>query len=214
MALAGWLALTSCGGSGQSDPSSSASTVARAEPVAVVEELIAALADDRIDDTTGLVDEEQLALLTFLDGTAAGDVAAMIDGGISSEVRAAFWTTFASSVTEISGEPVGRLRVTGDRVIESGFVVVETALGTTGRTSQWVVRSTGDGWEVDLLATFGGVFAPNLWAWSERLSDGPARQAILRSISDQRPSLAVAATMGADRLPDEALEALALLAGR
>lgn len=207
------VAVVACGGTTAETPSSTG-TAPEDPPDAVVAELVAALAADRIDDTAGLVDEEQLALLTFLDGTAGGEVAAMIDGGVPDGVRRAFWTTFSRSVTDMSGEPIGRLTVSGTRPLSPEHVAVDTVIGATERSSTWVVRATDRGWVVDLLATFGGVFAPNLWAWSELLPPGEARDAVLDMIARHSSSLELARSLGEGRLPAEALDALLLLEGR
>ena len=186
------------------------------DPAATLQQLLDALADDRLADTAAYVDEDQLALLTFLDGTPPQRVAAMIEGEVPADVRVAFWGTFADSVAATSGESIGRLEVGEQSPVGDGdtFVSVDTTIGATGLTSPWVLRATDRGWQVDLLATFGGVFAPNLWVWSETLSEGNARQVILDAIVTYRPSLTLARQRGEGRLPDEAIEALERLETR
>ncbi|HDH02921.1 MAG TPA: hypothetical protein ENH15_01585 [Actinobacteria bacterium] len=77
-----------------------------------------------------------------------------------------------------------------------------------------MIRSTGEGWKVDLLATFGGALAPNLWEWIESLPEGDARSIVVDVVAANQASFAVARQLGEGRLPDVAIEALQQLENR
>ncbi len=182
----------------------------------VLRALVDALGEGDFAGTEPYVDGDQLALLTFIDGTSPDRVASMVQGRVPSEVLESFWRAFSESVADMSGQSIGRLEVGEPKPIgdEGEFVSIDTSLGASGRVSPWVIRSTGEGWKVDLLATFGGALAPNLWEWIESLPEGDARSIVVDVVAANQASFAVARQLGEGRLPDVAIEALQQLENR
>lgn len=205
-----------CGsGDGAGEPSATGGGVE--DPAAAVAELLDALTEGRAADTEAVVDESQLAILTFIEGASGDEVARLIADGVPAEVRRSFWNTFTESLPQFAGETVGRLRigaVEDVRFETIDFAAVAVEIGDTGRAADWLVRMTADGWKVDLLATFGLAVAPNLWAWSETLPEGAPRQAVLAAIDGHRPSLEVARARADSTLPQAAFDALDALIER
>lgn len=210
-------ALAAACGSGEANTEPSATAEGAGDPAAAVAELLDALTEGRAADTEAVVDESQLAILTFIEGASGEEVARLIADGVPADVRRSFWNTFTESLPQFAGETVGRLHV-GDvesvQLETSDFAAVSVEIGDTGRAADWLVRMTDDGWKVDLLATFGIAVAPNLWAWSETLPQGEPRQAVLDAIDEHRPSLQVARDRADTTLPQAAFDALDALIAR
>ncbi len=208
--------IAACGSTPANEPAVSTNVADPLEPAGVLQALVDALEAGDFAGTGRYVDDDQLALLTFVDGTRPERVAEMVQGGVPGDVLVSFWGAFSASVADLSGQSIGRLEVGEPKPLgdDGEFVLVETTIGASGRVSPWVIRSTAEGWKVDLLATFGGVLAPNLWDWTESLPEGEARSAVFNEVADNRASFAVARQLGEDRLPEVAIDALQELENR
>ena len=174
----------------------------QAEPEVVLERFFSALADQDWAATQTDVAEEQLAVLTAVEGATGPEVASMLRSGVPDSVRRDFWQGFAEGLPALSDLSVGRIRVgstealadadtSGDEAAAFASVEIDLAVGGEGgEPAAWILRSTGGGpWRVDLFATFGAVFSPNLAAWYADLEIGDDRDVIARAITAGAPSL-------------------------
>ena len=171
------------------DPSETAPEAANLLDAAMtVEAFFAAVSSEDYAATAPLVDESQLAVLTAIEGVSAGDVASMIASGVPAEVRSDFWGGFADAVPSLVDQTLERATVGEASDLGGGFQAV--AMGFPGSTDpvSWIVRSEGDGWVIDMFATFGPAFAPNLDDWVASLPEGSARDIITDAIVDGRAS--------------------------
>lgn len=161
-------------------------------PDAAVRELFVAIDSEQIGGVEDLVVEDQVALLLALEGASAGEVAAMLDDGVSEPSEQMFWTTFRDTFPRSTGEHLADLIVAEGSVFtveEVRFATVDVSLRTESGVSHWLVQQVGERWRVDLFATFGSVIAMPLRLWLATLPLGPDTDQIKAAIARQRPSL-------------------------
>jgi hypothetical protein len=119
----------------------------------------------------------------------------MLRNGVPASVRNDFWRGFAEGLPELAAQPVGRVRVGAAEDLGgsfSGVEIVTPANGdspASGEPTRWILRASESGaWRVDLLATFGPVFSPNLALWFQSLDGGADRDLIAEAIAEAAPS--------------------------
>ncbi len=154
----------SCG----SGPSASTTSAAALDdPRILVRSFVDALIDEEYGALEGLVDERHLAFLTAIERGTSREVAGMLKTGVPDDVRRDVWASFARSLSSYTGESIGRIRVgsvTAEFAVgQSEFVAVD--MFVADGKAEWILRLTDDGWVIDLLATFGTAFLPNLRGW-------------------------------------------------
>lgn len=189
------------------DPGASSTTLLPA-PDLVVREWLAAI--DEVDAVAldGLVASASLAFVIGIESRLAPDeIAELAEAGPSSDVVAAFWTSFDRAFTDIDGADFTSLAVGSSRVFDAGgarFAAV--TLGSGDRSTEVLVRRSVEGrWEIDVLATVGsGLVVP--------LTDLAARATAdrFRTLFDQwvLPGLEAAARVDGDPLVADAVRDL------
>ena len=202
------LTVVSCG---TGEPTPTTADVEAERPGSVAQRFIDALIDEEYEATEGLVDERHLAFLTAIERGTSSEVAGMLRSGLPDAVREDFWASFAESLPGYTGESIGRIRV-GSVTAEfavgpADFVALDMFVGD-GK-AEWILRSTDQGWVIDLLATFGTGFLPNLRGWFAFIGADDDAAYIRDEFEHEIPSLRA----GLNRLPlgplSEAAEAAA-----
>ncbi len=196
-ALVAWLVLivAACGG----EPAVESTEAAPPAPEQVARDLVEALIDGEYAATADLVDERHLAFLTAIERGTAGEVAGMLRSGVPASVRTDFWESFADSLPNYTGESLGRITVgdVTDRFSSGSSRYVAVDLFVADGRAEWILRDTTDGWVIDLLATFGTGFLPNLRGWFAFIGADADAGFIRDQFQAELPSLMV----GLDRLP-------------
>ncbi len=184
--LAMALLATACGTDAATEESAAA---APTEPDALVAALFDRLAAGEFEATASMVDESQLAILTAIEGASPTEVAGMLERGLPAQVRADFWEGFVESLPLMVDESVERAEVGTVEDLGGGFYAVAVTFPGAERPAHWIVRDGATGRRVDLFATFGPAFAPNLVDWYQRTPEGPARDAITAALRAGADSL-------------------------
>lgn len=194
--VAALLAVTSCG---SGDTAGSTAQIALAEPEVVAQQFVDALIDEAYERTAALVDERHLAFLTAVERGTAGEVAGMLRSGVPSSVRTDFWESFADSLPSYTGESIGRIQVGSvtDRFELGGRAFATVDVFVAGGETEWLLWESEDGWLIDLLATFGTGFLPNLRGWFSFIGADDDAGYIRDQFELELPSLRA----GLERLP-------------
>lgn len=180
-------------------------------PELAVDQMVAALMLGDVAAVRTLTPDRQLAIIVSLEGGGTEELAAMLEKGVPDEVATMFWTSFVDGFPELVGKSIENMEfgTSVPQEIEGvEFMSFPVAFGSAPAGTEWFVRLTDHGWQIDLLATFAGPFAPALEALVARTSDPVVREA-LRA---EAPSIEAAYRRqqeldGNDRLTD-ALEQL------
>ena len=201
--IAWFIAVAACGGS-EDIASSTAGVEELADPRSVALDLVEALIDGEYQATEGLVDERHLAMLTSVERGTSREVAAMLRAGLPDDVRRDFWESFAESLPSYTGESIARVQVGSvtDRYTVEGAEFASVDVFVANGRVEWIMRKSESGWLLDLFASFGTGFLPNLRAWFAFIgTDGDA--AFIRDEFElEIPSLKA----GLERLPLGPLE--------
>lgn len=194
--VASVVSVAACGGDGAA---TSTAEAVRVEPEAVARSFVDALVDEAYDRTADFVDERHLAFLIAVERGTAGEVAGMLRSGVPASVRTDFWESFSDSLPTYTGESIGRIQVGSvtDRFEQGGrsFAVIDVFVA--GGQTEWLLWESEDGWLLDLLATFGTGFLPNLRGWFAFIGADDDAGYIRDQFERELPSLRA----GLDRLP-------------
>jgi len=177
-----------CGGDDSLDTTSSAAAAALG-PAATVEALFGFLASSDFGSTAPLVDEEQLAIFTAIEGASGDEVAEMLTNGVPTEVRDDFWRGFVSSLPALLEQTADRATVGSAQDLDAGFSAVPVGFSDSEEDASWIVRDEGGVWVIDLFATFGPAFGPNLADWFDALADGASKDQVRAAMARGGPSL-------------------------
>ncbi len=180
------LILGGCSGGAASDTTGEDSIL---NPTATVESFFSLLGQSEYAGTATLVDERQLAVLTAIEGASGAEVASMLTAGVPDQVRADFWEAFATSLPALLEQTAGQAQVGDQEDLGDGFRALEVAFPGTPDAATWIVRDVDGSWLIDLFATFGPVFGPNLASWYGTLDPGADRDVIREVVVAGRPSL-------------------------
>ena len=182
--------LSACGGD---EPAVTSQSVPAARPSTIAQLFLDALVDGDYASTAEFVDERHIAFLVGIEHAEAVEVAGILRSGLPNSMRADFWESFSDSLPVFSGEAIDRIRVTD--VVEEftidniDFVVVNLAVANG--ESEWILRRMSDRWAIDLLATFGADFLPNLRVWFSGIGSGEDAAFIRDEFEKELPSLLV-----------------------
>ncbi len=128
-----------------------------------------------------LTADRQLALIVALEGGGTEELAAMLEKGVPDEVATTFWSSFVEGFPELVGESIEDMEF-GTSVPQEvegvEFMSFPVAFGSAAAGTEWFVRLTDHGWQIDLLATFGGPFASALESLLERSTDPVVRDTL------------------------------------
>jgi hypothetical protein len=180
-------------GPGEPSPGGQEAPPGAETPAAAVGELFEALAGDDIEAAADLTVPGQAVAVAVAERAPADEVLAILDTG-GRPVLVNFWRSFAASVVELSGAPIGDLEP-GDagEPFEVGgrrFAIVEVLVPGQGAQS-FVVREL-DGWKVDLVATFAPALAANLGKAPETFGGVAGGDRIVAAVRDERAALEAA----------------------
>ena len=121
----------------------------------------------------------------------------MLARGVPDEVAANFWSSFVAGFPDLVGEPIEDMEFGTSlpaQVQGIDYMSFPVQFGSATAGTEWFVRSTDGGWQIDLLATFGGPFAPSLEALARRTVDPQ----VLDAIRAEAPSIEAAYERQAD----------------
>lgn len=161
-------------------------------PLEAVTNWLDALAIGRYAAADVLVVEEQFVLLLAVESFSPQLYENLVSGGISPAVSRTFWESFVAGVRGFTGADITEVGVVGEsRFAAHGREFAEVEV-TSPRGDLTIIarQEPNDQWYVDLLATFGGSFAPLFNPWVERLPGDVSEP--LEALARQRPSLEVA----------------------
>lgn len=146
------LILSACSGSTDTPETASVG----ADPVAVVNDWLDAVAEVDIQRITNLVEPTGLAIVAAVENNLRSEeLAGMLESGIPPELGTEYWDGFRRDFGSIRGSAVDEIEVGDELTISApdGFTGVEISIGeTTGRV---ILRLSDDGWKVDFAATVG-----------------------------------------------------------
>lgn len=186
------LALTACGSADEGTTTTSSQPLELPErPELAVDQMVAALMLGDVEAIRGLTSDSHLAIIVALEGGGTEELAAMLARGVPDEVADNFWRSFAEGFPELVGEPIEDMEFGTSiptQVQGIDFISFPVAFGSATAGTEWFVRSTEAGWQIDLLATFGGPFAASLEALARRTTDPD----VLAAIRAEAPSIEAA----------------------
>lgn len=174
LVLALAMAATACGAA-EENPESS--------PPAVVAGWAESVESRDFDAATAAVFEPSMVLVLAAENSLpAAETAAMLSGGVTPAVAAAYWSSFRDGFDAFAGRPISTLNVGSSDDVEAGDErwAVVTVRAQEDASAPVFTRDEG-GWLVDLVATLAPGFIEPLALYLESLpgdSDGDAvRQA-------------------------------------
>lgn len=163
-----------------------------ADPRAAVEGLFDALEAGDYERAAALTVDDQMLAIAVTGNVPTDALQGVLDTG-GADIGANYWESFTTNVQSFLG--VGPDEVTTGAVddVEVGgvsFATVELQVPVDGSRRRFVVQQ-GDGWKVDVVATFGPALAQRLGKAAEGFRADPTAADILASLVRQRPSLEV-----------------------
>jgi hypothetical protein len=153
-----------------------------------------------------LVAPESLAFVIGVESRLGpSEITALVDEGLSDELIASYWRSFAESFAAIDQSAIDRLAVGGTREFAAaGARYSAVRLGDDGRSVELFVRRSLEGrWELDVLATVGPGMVLQLVDLAAHATDDRFRTLIEQWVLPALEAAAVAdpggATAGAAR---------------
>jgi ABC-type Fe3+-hydroxamate transport system substrate-binding protein len=177
-------------GCGSTQETASTTTTTRPElperPELAVDQMVAALMLNDVEALRYLTSDRQLAIIVALEGGGTAELAEMLELGVPTGVAENFWVSFVEGFPELVGESIENMEFRTSipqRVGGIEFVSYPIAFGSAAAGTEWFVRLTEDGWQIDLLASFGGPFASALESLVERTADPDVVEVIRGEVS-------------------------------
>jgi len=169
--LAGLIGATgACGGSGTpgSTTVNTGFSPQQLGPEAVLTHLLRELRASDYAATSDLVDEAQLGLLAAIEVPDATSLLSYEEQGLSVQARDNFWSAFAASLPGLVAAEPDSISATIDRQFATDgvrFAIGTIRFGVQEISGVFVLRLVEDGWQLDLIATFGGPFVAPIRNW-------------------------------------------------
>jgi hypothetical protein len=164
-----------------------------ADPRAAVEGMLDALEAGDFERAAALTVDDQMLAIAVTGNVPTDALQGVLDTG-GADIGANYWESFATNVQSFLGVGPGAV-TTGavDDVEVAGvrFATVELQVPVDAARRRFVVQQ-GDGWKVDVVATFGPALAQRLGKAADGFRSDPSAADILASLVRQRPSLEVA----------------------
>jgi len=171
------LAAAACG-SADENPESSA-------PAVVAGWAEAVQARDFEAATDAVFEPSMVLVLAAENDLPASETAAMLTGGVTPAVAAAYWSSFRDGFGAFAGQPISNLNVGASTEVEAGgaewSVVAVTAQDDATAA---VFTKDADGWKVDLVATLADGFVEPLSTYLASLPDDDDGEAIRTAYED------------------------------
>ncbi len=164
-----------------------------ASPETGIGELFGVLEEGRFDEAARFVEPAQWTMVALAEGADLHDVADVAAGG-TAEVGTNFWAGFVAGLRDTLGAGPGDLRIGDVRrfdVDSVSFAEVKVYRTSDGSFRRLVMRDDGDGWTVDVIASFGDALVPRLAQEAEavRSTAGQASETVLEAMRRIVPSL-------------------------
>lgn len=160
------------------------------DPERAVSLLFRSLAGGDFETASNLTVPGQMIVVALVEGSSVATANALIEAG-STQVGARFWESFADSLTGFLGyapEDVRLGEVTPFSVGGADFAVVEATVPLESGVRRIIVKR-GDGWHIDVIASFAPALVPKLAQAGELLRADPAGSDLLAILTLQKPSL-------------------------
>lgn len=185
------IALAACGEVDAVSSTSTSPPQLPERPELAVDQMVAALMLGDVAAIRRLTSDRQLAVIIALEGGGTAELAAMLELGVPDDAATNFWQAFVEGFPELVGESIEDMEfgLPSDRnVAGTRFVSYPVAFDTSLAATEWFVRETSSGWQIDLLATFAGPFATSLESLVRRTID----EEVLTSIREETPAIEAA----------------------
>ena len=161
-----------------------------AEPEQAVSLLFRSLAAGDYETAANLTVPGQMVIVALVEGSSVATANSLLADG-SVQVGARFWESFAASLSGFLGYAPADVRI-GEvslySVAGADFAVVEATVPLESGIRRLIVKS-GDGWYVDVIASFAPALVPKLAPAAELLRGDPAGSDLLEVLAGQQPSL-------------------------
>lgn len=155
-------------------------------PELAVDQMVAALMLNDVEALRHLTSDRQLAIIVALEGGGTAELIEMLELGVPAGVAENFWASFVEGFPDLVGEPIEDMEFRTSfpqRIRGIEFMSFPVAFGSSTAGTEWFVRLTEFGWQIDLLASFGGPFASALESLVERTTDQNVLEAIRGEVS-------------------------------
>jgi len=201
------MGVAACGSDGATAPSTTLPPIDlpdRAE--LAVDQMVAALMLGDVEAIRNLTSDRQLAIIVALEGGGPEELAAMVELGVPDDVAENFWLSFVEGFPDLVGESVEDMEFgtsIPQRVEGVEFMSFPVIFGSATAGTEWFARATEEGWQIDLLATFGAPFASALESLVVRTAD----PAILDVIREETASIEAAYARQSERGTSDRVEA-------
>lgn len=180
-------------------------------PELAVDQMMAALMLEDITALRRLTSDRQLAFIVALEGGGAEELAGMLELGVPASVAENFWMSFVEGFPDLVGESIENMEFRTSipqRINNVEYMSFPVAFGSTSAGTEWFVRLTEYGWQIDLLASFGGPFASSLESLVARTTDAALVDAIRSEASSIEAAYRRQSDLGTSERVTEALESL------
>ncbi len=160
------------------------------DPERAVALLFRSLSTGDFETAADLTVPGQMIVVAVVEGSSVATANALIEAG-ATQVGARFWQSFADSLTGFLGYPPEDVRlgeVTPFSVGGEDFAVVEATVPLETGVRRIIVKR-GDGWHIDVIASFAPALVPKLAPAGELLRADPAGSDLMAILALQKPSL-------------------------
>ena len=188
------LLVAGCDGGAATTPDAEPVPAGPADPRQAVVDLLEALGGEDVARAVDLTVPGQGLAVAVAEQAPADELGAILDGG-SRAVLANFWSSFATSVEELSGAGTADIDVgeAGDpfEVGDHRFAIVGMEVPGQAGPRSMIVRE-GRGWKVDVVATFAPGLATGIGQAPQELAGAEGGEPIIERMVAERPALEAA----------------------
>ena len=180
-------------------------------PELAVDQMVAALMLEDVTALRRLTADRQLAIIVALEGGGTEELAGMLELGVPASVAENFWMSFVEGFPDLVGESIENMEFRTSipqRINNVEYMSFPVAFGSTRAGTEWFVRLTEYGWQIDLLASFGGPFAASLESLVGRTTDAAVVDAIRSEASSIEAAYRRQSELGTSERVTEALKSL------
>lgn len=168
-----------------------------ADPESAVVGLVAALVDGDYERAAALTVDDQMVAIAVAEDSSVGALGAVLEDG-GNDVAANYWRGFAKNLEDLLAVSPSDITVGGVTEIDvEGVAFARVGLDVPVDTvrRRLIVRQ-GDGWKVDVVASFAPTLAGRLGRAADSLRADPTASHVLEALAQQRLSLEGALAAG------------------